>query len=347
MNLAQADAPVRGTSVHDAHKRLIEPLRSALRSGNARTIETALTEAFAPDATIRLGYPLGEITGGAALWREVYALLLTALPDLERADFIVMAGPRWGPGQSGDWVGLGGNVLGTFSKPWLGIPPTGKPVFMRYHEYMRIEDGRIVEMEALWDIPQLMAQAGVWPMAPQLGREWMCPGPSTGLGVITEPFDPARADASVQLVWDMLHDLKQGDAATPDRGLGGYWHPAAPWYGPTGIGSARGHASIRDVVLRGFRSGLSENTRHLDKGVFFGDRDLVAFTGWPSATATHSGDGFLGLAPTGKRFTRRSLDFWRVEEGQVRENWVMVDMLDLYRQLGVDIFARMQALATA
>ena len=74
--------------------------------------------------------------------------------------------------------------------------------------------------------------------------------------------------------------------------------------------------------------------------MFFGDHDLVAFTGWPSGTATHSGEGFLGLTPTGKRFSRRSLDFWRIEDGRIRENWVMVDMLDLYRQLGVDVLAR-------
>lgn len=93
-----------------------------------------------------------------------------------------------------------------------------------------------------------------------------------------------------------------------------------------------------------FREGLSDNTRHLEEGVFFGDHNFVAFTGWPSGTATHSGDGFLGLAPTGKRITRCSLDFWRVEDGLVRECWVMVDVIDLYRQLGVDVFARMDAL---
>jgi predicted ester cyclase len=331
------------TSVHDQNKAALGPLRVALRSGDAARIKAALQSVFAPDAVIRLGYPFGERVGPEALF-GVYQDLLQSIPDLERADFIVMAGPRWGKGQTGDWVGLGGNVLGTFQAPWLGIPATGQPVFMRYHEYLRFEDGRVVEMEALWDIPQLMVQAGAWPMPPQKGVEWMCPGPSTGAGVIKAPWDARQADAAVQLVWDMLHDLKQGDAQNPGRGLA-FWHPSAPWYGPTGIGSARGQKSIRDVVLKGFRTGLSENTRLLDKGVFFGDHDLVAFTGWPSATALHSGEGFLGLAPIGKRFERRSLDFWRVENGQILENWVMVDILDIYRQLGVDVLAQLGAAA--
>jgi hypothetical protein len=38
----------------------------------------------------------------------------------------------------------------------------------------------------------------------------------------------------------------------------------------------------------------------------------------------------------------RSLDFWRLEHGLIRENWVLVDLLDAYRQLGVDVFARLR-----
>jgi len=331
-------------SRHDAHKQLIAPLRQALRSADAGMIQETLDSVISPVARLRLGYPFGEMIGANAFWKRVYAPFLTAFPDMERADFIVMAGPRWGDGQSGDWIGLGGHFMGTFQAPWFGIPSTGVPVFMRYHEYFRVEGNQIVEMEALWDIPQLMRQANVWPMGAQRGVEWMCPGPSDGRGAIVSPFDAKWAATSVQVVWDMLHDLQNGDEETPDRGLGAHWHPHAPWYGPTGIGSARGQNGIRDIVLKGFRTGLSKNTRHLDEGVFFGDRDLVAFTGWPSGTATHSGEGFLGLAPTGKRFNRRSLDFWRVEHRQIRENWVMIDMLDLYRQLGIDVFDRMHAL---
>lgn len=332
-------------SVHDDNRTLINPLREALQTCNAQAAKRAISDSFAPDAKISLQHPFREVLGPEDLWSRVYDPLFASMPDLERRDFIVMAGPRWGEGQSGNWVGLGGNFVGTFRAPWLDIPATGKPVFMRYQEYLRIEDGKVVEMEGLWDIGQIMYQAGVWPMAPQFGVEWMCPGPSDGSGVITEPYDAAKAGASVQLIWDMLHDLKQGTAGTPERGLSGYWHDHAYWYGPTGLGTARGHADIAGLIFRQFREGLSDNNRHLKEGIFFGDQNFVAFTGWPSATATHSHDGLLGLAPTGKRITRCSLDFWRVENGLVRECWVMVDIIDLYRQLGVDVFARVRRLA--
>jgi hypothetical protein len=57
---------------------------------------------------------------------------------------------------------------------------------------------------------------------------------------------------------------------------------------------------------------------------------------------TVSGDGWLGIAPAGQKITMRSLDFWRVEGDLIRENWVLVDLLDVYAQLGVDVFSRLR-----
>ena len=59
---------------------------------------------------------------------------------------------------------------------------------------------------------------------------------------------------------------------------------------------------------------------------------------------TLSGDGWLGIAPSDKEITMRSLDFWRCEGPLIRENWVLVDILDVYNQLGVDVFDRMREL---
>ena len=37
----------------------------------------------------------------------------------------------------------------------------------------------------------------------------------------------------------------------------------------------------------------------------------------------------------------RGLDFWRCENGLIRENWVLVDLLHVYQQIGVNVFARL------
>jgi hypothetical protein len=42
--------------------------------------------------------------------------------------------------------------------------------------------------------------------------------------------------------------------------------------------------------------------------------------------------------------TMRVMDIWRREGAWLRENWVFVDIIDLLRQLGVDVFARMAAM---
>lgn len=62
---------------------------------------------------------------------------------------------------------------------------------------------------------------------------------------------------------------------------------------------------------------------------------------------TITDDGWMGIAPSNKEVLLRSLDFWRREEGGphdglIRENWVLVDLLDLYSQIGVDVLGRMR-----
>jgi hypothetical protein len=57
---------------------------------------------------------------------------------------------------------------------------------------------------------------------------------------------------------------------------------------------------------------------------------------------TISQTGWLGIAPGNTKITLRSLDFWRVEAGKIRENWVLVDLLHVYDQIGVDALARMR-----
>ena len=34
-------------------------------------------------------------------------------------------------------------------------------------------------------------------------------------------------------------------------------------------------------------------------------------------------------------------NFWRIEDGKIRENWVLVDIIHVYHQIGVDVFSRL------
>ena len=203
-------------------------LRQALYL-DAGDAQDAVHAAFAPKAQVSLAYPFEDLEGGAAYWGRALAPLRRAMPDLERRDFICITGQD---DHGATWVGCAGHYMGNFAAPFLEIPPTGRIVSMRYHEFFRIEDGLIAEMQALWDIPDLMMQAQVWPMAPSLGRDWHTPSPATqdGLG----PHPVARSDAAKKHVIDMLTALQRHPAeGGPEvMEMPKYWHPKFNWYGP-------------------------------------------------------------------------------------------------------------------
>ncbi|WP_096707842.1 ester cyclase [Phaeobacter gallaeciensis] len=314
-----------------------------MRDFAARPVRRAMAKVFAADTQIHLCHPLGDLTGADALYDQGYAPLLAAMPDLERRDWIVMAGET---PQGDHWLGTGGHYVGTFRAPWLDIPPTGHIAHMRYHEFYRISDGKIVEMQAIWDIPELMMQAGAWPMAPSLGREFFVPGPATQDGFVPGPWDRDQATASCDHIVDMLAHLTRHPAqGGPEvMEMERFWHPRFNWYGPAGIGTARGVSGFRNWHQIPFLNAMPDRgakDETLDFH-FFGDGDYAAVTGWPNMRQSLSLDGWLGLPPTGQMIDLRSLDFWRLENGLIRENWVLVDLLDVYSQLGVDVMARLR-----
>lgn len=269
------------------------------------------------------------------------------MPDLECRDAIRIGGRS----QKGDdWIGIMGNAIGTFRAPFLGIPATGRPAHMRYHEFYRFEADALVEMHAVWDIPELMIQANAWPMAPALGREWRAPGPAARDGLRDQPGPAGTTAASVRLVCDMLEQMKSYPAmgGPETMELDRFWHPKMSWYGPAGIGSTRGYDGFLRGHMKPWVEGMPDWSEQDFDGLchFFGDGPYVGETGWPAMRQSITADGFRGIPPVGTSIDIRCLDFWRVDGDRIRENWVMVDLLDMYSQLGVDVLARMRQLVS-
>jgi predicted ester cyclase len=331
------------TDTHTGNKALITPLRTAMYNFDEADVRTALENLISADASIHMAHPLGDMTGPDELYNNAYAPLFKAIPDLERRDYIVMGGTTE---HGDDWLGCGGFYTGTFIAPWLDIPPTGHMVHMRFHEFYRMVEGKVVEIQTLWDIPEVMMQANAWPMAPSLGREWHVPGPATNDGIVPGPYNTDRSSHACSHVVDMLEHMKKH----PSQGgpevmeMTRFWHPRMSWYGPSGIGTGRGIAGFRNWHQIPFLNAMPDRgqERHKITYHFFGDDNYVAVTGWPNMIQTVTHDGWMGIAPAGKKITMRSLDFWRIENGLIRENWVMVDLLDAWRQMGVDVFARLR-----
>ena len=321
-------------------KAALAPYRAEVASPDAARSRAALQASIAEDATLHLCHPFGDLAGPDALGRQFFSPLRTAMPDLERRDMIVMAGTT-PEGQV--WVGCMGNYMGTFERPFLDISPTGHLAHMRYHEFFRIEEGRVTEMQATWDIPELMMQAGVWPMVPQLGKFLCTPAPMTSDGLSVTGDGQDALDHVIDMLTDLCRHPAEGGPELMQ--LEKYWHPHFNWYGPAGIGTGRGIAGFRNWHQIPFLRAMPD--RKLDAmgdlmSHWIGEGAYVCETGWPNMRLTITGDGWMGIAPSGQEVLLRSLDFWRLEGGLIRENWVLVDLLDLYAQIGVDVFQRMR-----
>jgi len=324
----------------DALKAILAPYRRAASNFEVDAVRATLAALITPDATLRLCYPFGDLSGPEAFLETCLAPLHAAMPDLERRDMIVMAGTS---PEGADWISTCGNYLGTFLAPFLDIPPTGHLAHMRYHEFFRVEDGRVVEMQAIWDIPELMMQAGAWPMAPQLGRFLCTPAPASQDGLTLSGDGSAAMEHVIGMLTDLCRHPAEGGPEVMN--LDHYWHPRFNWYGPAGIGTGRGVAGFRNWHQIPFLRAMPD--RKLDAmgdlmSHWTGEGQYVAETGWPNMRLTLTHDGWMGIPPLNREVLLRSLDFWRLEGGLIRENWVLVDLLDLYAQIGVDVLERMR-----
>jgi hypothetical protein len=290
---------------------------------------------YADEVAFHASAPINSLSGRAAVIDSVWKPLLDAMPDLERRTDILLTG-RF---KDGGWFASTGFFVGHFARPLWGIKPTGRPVWLRYGWFDRIEDSRVVESYVIFDVARFMIEVGQWPLAPQLGQSWS-PAPQTQDGVTLSESDSNESEKSLKLVEAMIAGLMQYDRKSlSSMGMVRFWTPQFHWYGPGGIGSARGHKDYERAHQGPFLAAFPDRVGGNHK-CRIGDGDYVASTGWPSINATHMGDGWLSLPATNKRITQRIMDFWRRDCGLLAENWVFIDMIDLLGQIGVDVFAR-------
>ena len=95
----------------------------------------------------------GDIHGIEAFKYEVVQVYYTAFPDYDGAIDIQVAQENWIAGT--------GYFTGTHMGEWLGIPPTGIPVKVRYSDFWRFEDGLLAENWVMTDDLDMMRQLGI------------------------------------------------------------------------------------------------------------------------------------------------------------------------------------------
>ncbi len=176
-------------------KRQLHEGLISLCEGGTVGISKAADLLYHPDVYLRASHPMNEAHGVESLISTLWAPLFASFPDVERRDSLVVSGQYEGR----DYIGMVGHYCGTFQSDWLGIPATGRPIYLRYGEVHEVRDGKIIQSNCIWDVLDVIRQTGFCALAPSLGTEGMWPGPLTGDGLDFSPRDAQKEAFRSQL----------------------------------------------------------------------------------------------------------------------------------------------------
>ena len=146
---------------------------------------------------------------------------------------------------------------------------------------------------------------------------------------LTKDNDLSKTEETRRVVESMVDGLNDHVI----DGIGAFFDEKFRWMGNAGCGVKVGLKAFQDNWQRPFQAAFSDKVCTDEARIAEGEW-MAAFG---SQRATHSGE-FMGIPPTGKQVEIRYMDFWRVKNSKIVDNWVMVDFPHVLSQLGVDIF---------
>jgi len=317
-------------------KALVLNFYKEFEAASANNVGSVLEKYTSSDYQFRGVHPFNEIDGASAVADTVWKPLRTAFTAMQRRQDIFMAGTNSQDGT--EWVTSMGQFMGLFDNDWLGIPSTGKIIFLPYVEFNKISDGKISESAFFCDIISVMNQAGLTPLPIQTGADIINPGPRTHAGLMFDVQDPAESKQTLDLANKMLDDLVSDSLESSSKTLARTWHQDMTWFGPAGIGATftidryqvqhQGPfgAGLDDIVFNGHLCNYAEG-------------NYAGWFGWPNLTMTSSG-GFMGLPAFDGQLHMRVVDMYRRDGDKLAENWIFIDMLYWMLQQDVDVLAR-------
>jgi predicted ester cyclase len=146
---------------------------------------------------------------------------------------------------------------------------------------------------------------------------------------LTKNNDLSKTKKTQEVIESMVDGLN--DHRIED--IGEFFSENFRWMGNFGCGTKSGLKEFQDNWQKPFQEAFSNKVCIDEARLFMGE--------WAAAfgkqEAIHSGE-FMGIQPTGKKVEIRYMDFWKVSEGKIQDNWVMVDFPFVLKQLGVDVF---------
>ena len=131
-------------------------------------------------------------------------------------------------------------------------------------------------------------------------------------------------DDNLAFIRDMEEDLfNHRDPTAVDR----YVSPAYTLR-TADKGAPSGREAVR-AYIAAYLDGFPDLHISIDQLLAVGDKVIGVFT----FTGTHTGNLF-GMAPTGRTVAVRQIAIYRLENGQVVDEWEISDQLGLMRQIG-------------
>ena len=157
----------------------------------------------------------------------------------------------------------------------------------------------------------------------------MAKGVRPAQAALTQGNDLSKTESTRYVVETMVDALNDHEIDS----MGRFFDDGFRWMGNFGCGTKNGLREFQNNWQHPFQAAFSDKICIDEARLFMGE--------WAAAfgrqEATHSGR-FMGVEPTGKRVEIRFMDFWKVVDGKIVDNWVMVDFPHVLAQLGVDIF---------
>jgi len=253
-------------------------------------------------------------TGPAAL-KEAAQEFRRGIPGFHDSPELVLA--------EGDRVAYLGQIAGKQDGELFGFPATGRRMRVWGVNFFRMEDDKIIERWGQFDVLTMMQQLG------------LAPGPETPEAPEKDPSygDPYRAgkesgtdiEANKAVYRRMVEEIvNQGKYEVVDE----LFHPdyvdhVAP------PGTTPGLAGVKEIFTM-FRTGFPDVKFTIDQMV--GEGNYVATLVHGEGTQTGQ---FIQFPPSGKHAIWRSVGFFRVEDGLIREHWGIPDLLGLLIQIGI------------
>lgn len=147
--------------------------------------------------------------------------------------------------------------------------------------------------------------------------------------VLSKDTDLSKTEDTRAVIEGMVDGLN--DHRITD--IGEFFSEGFRWMGNTGCGNKEGLREFQDNWQKPFQAAFHDKVCVDEARLYMGE--------WAAAfgrqEVTHGGE-FMGIPASGKRITVRYMDFWKVVDGKIVDNYVMVDFPHVMAQLGVDVF---------